>query len=44
MERQAKEIFQIKVSKSEEQKFLAGEIQRVTVKANYGTKRRGADE
>ena len=44
IERQAKEIFQMKVSKSEEQKCLAAGIQRAIVKANRGTKRRGADE
>ena len=44
IKRQAKEIFQMKVSKSEEQKCLAAGIQRAIVKANRGTKRRGADE
>ena len=44
MERQAKEIFQMKVSKCEEQKCLIAGIQRATVEANRGRKRRGADE
>ena len=44
MERQAKQIFQMKVSKSEKQKCLAAGIQHAIIKANRGTKRRGADE
>ena len=44
IERQVKEIFQMKVSRSEEQKCLAAGIQRATVEANRGIKRRRADE
>ena len=44
MEKQAKEIFQMKVSKSEEQKYLAAGIQCATIEANHGTKRKRADE
>lgn len=43
MEKQAKEIFQIKFSKSEEQKYLVARIQRVTVKAKRDTKCRRID-
>ena len=44
IEKQAKEIFQMKVSKSEKQKYLAAEIQRVTIKANRSTNCKEADE
>lgn len=44
MKKQVKEIFQIKVSKSEKQKCLAAEIQRVTVQANHDTKYKKANE
>lgn len=44
IEKQAKKVFQMKVSKSEKQKYLVARIQCVAVEKNYKTKRRGKDE
>ena len=44
IERQAKKISQMKISKSEKQKCLIAGIQYATIETNRGIKCRGADE